>query len=285
MKKVYSSRVSKCLTGLLGVALFLFSSTGYSQPFAAKKRLKVVGQTFASFDGTRIYYEVRGQGEPVVLIHGFTGTGESWKKSPVYSLLLQNGFQVITLDLRGNGQSDKPHEAGAYEHNAEVKDVMDLASKLRLKKYLVAGYSRGSIIAAELITKDKRIKKAVLGGMGADFTNPNWPRRIMFYRALSGDSVPELTDFLKSVQDRNLDQVALAHQQKAQPATAPTTLAKVKIPVLVISGKKDNDNGVAEDLAKLLPYGKSMRVPGNHNTTMQSQAFAEAVTAFLCTGM
>ena len=178
MKRVYSSGVNTCLTGLLGVVLFLFSINGYSQSFAAKKRLKPVGQSFTSFDGTKIYYEVRGQGEPVMLIHGFTGTGESWKKAPVYSLLLQNGFQVITLDLRGNGQSDKPHEASAYEHNAEIKDVMDLASKLRLKKYLVAGYSRGAIIAAELLTKDKRVKKAVLGGMGPDFTNPNWPRRL-----------------------------------------------------------------------------------------------------------
>ncbi len=162
---------------------------------------------------------------------------------------------------------------------------MDLAAKLRLKKYLVVGYSRGAIIAAELITKDKRVKKAVLGGMGPDFTNPEWPRRIMFYHALRGDSVPELADFMKSVKDRGLDQVALAYQQKAQPATSPTALAKVRIPVLVISGKKDNDNGIAEDLAKLLPYGKSMRVSGNHNSTLQSQAFAEAVTAFLLSGL
>jgi hypothetical protein len=61
---------------------------------------------------------------------------------------------------------------------------------------------------------DSRIKKAVLGGMGADFTDPEWPRRKMFYRALMGESVPELEGAVKRVKENGLDQLALAYLQK-----------------------------------------------------------------------
>ena len=64
---------------------------------------------FSSFDKVKIYYEVRGTGKPVLLIHGFTGKGSDWKTKPVYDSLIAAGFKVITADLRGNGYSDKPH--------------------------------------------------------------------------------------------------------------------------------------------------------------------------------
>jgi predicted alpha/beta-fold hydrolase len=61
---------------------------------------------FSSFDKTKIYYEVEGSGHPVVLVHGFTGSTESWKKSMLYKDLLRSNYLVISLDLRGNGRSD-----------------------------------------------------------------------------------------------------------------------------------------------------------------------------------
>ena len=109
-----------------------------------------IGDFFTSFDSTKIYYEVKGEGFPVVLIHGFSGTGEGWKKGPLYNDLLDAGYQVIILDQRGNGRSDKPHTDAAYANDAEAKDIMGLATSLKLKKYYVVGYSRGSIIASRL---------------------------------------------------------------------------------------------------------------------------------------
>src|ERR1700754_2215676 len=109
---------------------------------------------YTAADGAKIYYEVRGKGTPVVLVHGFTGTGEGWKRSALYNDLLKDGYQVIIVDLRGNGKSDKPHEATAYANDAEAKDVMGIVSKLGIKQYDVAGYSRGSIITARLLVLD-----------------------------------------------------------------------------------------------------------------------------------
>src|ERR1700735_2347179 len=72
------------------------------------------GSYFISFDSTKIYYEVKGSGYPVILVHGFSGTGQGWKNCAVYNDLLNAGFEVILIDQRGNGRSDKPHTDAAY---------------------------------------------------------------------------------------------------------------------------------------------------------------------------
>ena len=236
---------------------------------------------FSSIDGTKIYYEVRGKGAPIVLVHGFIANGESWKRTPLFRDLLTAGYQVISFDMRGNGKSDKPHSPEAYANDAESKDIIGLLDFLKIKSYSVVGYSRGSIITARLLVLDKRIKSAVMGGMGDGFTDPEWPRRIMFYKALMGEPVKELEGAVKYVKDSGLDQLALAYLQKEQPSTSPNALAKIKQPVLVISGDKDPDNGSPEALSKMMPAAILQFVPGDHGSTLRSQAFADAVLAFL----
>jgi pimeloyl-ACP methyl ester carboxylesterase len=214
-------------------------------------------------------------------VHGFIVNGESWKRTVLYNDLIKAGYQVITLDMRGNGKSDKPHEAPAYANDAEAKDIMGLLDQLKIKKYAAVGYSRGSIITARLLVLDKKIKKAVMGGMGTDFTNPEWPRRKLFYRALSGDTVAELAPMVDYVKKSKLDQQALALLQKEQPSTPKETLKKVKQPVLVICGSEDSDNGAAEDLAKLFPHGLYKTTPGDHNNASKSSEFSAAIVQFL----
>lgn len=238
--------------------------------------------SFKSFDDTKIYYEVSGAGYPVLLVHGFITNSESWKRSALYADLAAAGYKVIIADLRGNGRSGKPHDPEAYENDAEAMDLMVLADKLGLTKYSVVGYSRGAIIASRLLVLDKRVSNIVLGGMGADFTNPEWPRRIMFYKALSGEPVPELAGVVKRVKDDpTLDQLALAYMQKAQPSTSRAELGKVKKPVLVICGDKDEDNGSSKELAALIPKSTYKRVPGVHNDTARSKDFSMEIIAFL----
>jgi len=265
----------------LGCWLLLGVTAGYSlaQTLPAAPPTNAF---FTSFDGTKIHYVAQGQGPTVLLLHGFTNMLAMWPATPLYRELLGLGYRVVALDLRGNGQSAKPTSLAGYEHDAEARDVQALATTLGLRHYQVVGYSRGAIIAARLLVLDPRVTAAVLGGMGESFTNPNWPRRLAFYKALQGDTTSqELAGFLDYVHQRGFDRQTLAWQQQAQPSTSAAALARVKVPVLVISGLDDHDNGSAEALASLLPAATVRRVPGVHNTTASSPAFAHEVSTFL----
>jgi pimeloyl-ACP methyl ester carboxylesterase len=248
---------------------------------ASSRALSDTSAFFTSFDGIRIHYESKGEGQPVLLVHGFIVNGESWKKAVLYDDLLKKGFRVIILDLRGNGQSDKPHDPDAYAKDAEAKDIMGLMDHLGIQQYTVVGYSRGSIITARLLVLDKRVSKAVMGGMGTDFTNPEWPRRINFYKALSGEPIKELESMVKYVKDAGLDQQALACMQKEQPSTSKAALAAVQQPVLVISGEQDSDNGSAAELAKIFAHGQKETTPGDHGAAVRTPEFSAKVIAFL----
>ena len=236
---------------------------------------------FSSFDKTKIFYQVKGEGKPIVLLHGFTNNGNGWKKNPLLDSLVINGFKVVLIDLRGNGNSDRPSNAEGYANDAEAKDVIGLMRFLGLRKYDALGYSRGSIILARVMVLDKNCKRAVMGGMGADFTNPQWPRRIGFYNALMHDTVPGYESFRKYIASQKLDPLTLAYQQKEQPSTSKEELAKIKIPVMIICGDTDEDNGKAAELQQLIPGSKFVTVPGNHNTAGATPIFATEVLKFL----
>jgi pimeloyl-ACP methyl ester carboxylesterase len=262
--------------------LFMICLPAASQDVTSQNQnLADTGRFFTSFDSTKIYYEVRGTGDAVVLVHGFIVNSQSWKRTELYKNLLEEGYKVIILDQRGNGFSDKPHTPEAYENDAEAKDIMALMKKLKIKKYSAVGYSRGSIIVSRLLVLDKRIKKGVMGGMGAEFTNPEWPRRIMFYKALSGEPVPELAAMVENVKKQGLDQQALAYLQKAQPSTSKEALRKIKQPVLIICGDKDSDNGSAKELADLFKNPVYRITPGDHGSASRTKEFSIQVSSFL----
>lgn len=237
---------------------------------------------YTASDGIKIYYEVKGTGYPVVLVHGFIVNSQSWKRGKLYFDLVAAGYKVITIDLRGNGQSDKPRDCDLYANDAEAKDIMGIVGELKLKKYTAVGYSRGSIITARLMVLDKRLEQAVMGGMGTDFTDPNWPRRIMFYKGFSGiDVAPEMEPIIANVTKAGLDKGLLACMQKEQPSTLVEALKKVKIKVLVACGDKDDDNAKALNLSRYFKNGTSKSVPGDHGAAVQTQQFSDAVLQWL----
>ncbi|MBS1751066.1 MAG: alpha/beta hydrolase [Bacteroidetes bacterium] len=234
----------------------------------------------SSFDGTKIYYESRGIGKPVLLVHGFIVNSNMWKSAHVYTDLVNAGYRVVLIDLRGNGKSDRPQDSTAYDNDAEAKDIMLLMNHLKIKQYSAIGYSRGSIITARLMVLDKRVKTAVFGGMGIDFTNPDWPRRIMFYNALKGDNVPELQATMDYITRQGLDRKALMWMQRSQPSTPQKVLAKMQQPVLIACGDKD-ETASASALAKLFRNATFKIVPGDHGAASRTPEFSSAVLDFL----
>lgn len=236
---------------------------------------------FTSFDGTKIAYEDVGEGDAIVLVHGFINSGSMWNKSVLKRELLDKGYRLIVPDLRGNGSSEKPQTDKGYANNAEVKDLKFLADRLGLKSYAAIGYSRGSIVLAKLLTIDDRVKKAVFGGMGIDFTNPNWDRRLMFAEAFAGNTNNETKGAVTYAKSIGADLQSLHLQQKHQPVTSIEELERITIPVLVISGDEDVDNGSPVALKEIMPKGILKRVKGDHNATYKKDTFSKAIVEFL----
>ena len=249
-------------------------------PILAQGQARITGY-FSSFDRTRIYYESIGEGQPILLIHGFTGTCNDWKNKLLEDSLLNHGFKVILVDLRGNGLSDQPDQPEAYADNAEVRDLIGLIKYLGIRKYVALGYSRGAIILASLMVADKHCQRGVLGGMGPDFTDPQWPRRIGFYNALMDETIPGYDGFREYIAGKGLNPKVLACQQKEQPSPSKASMAKLKQEVLIICGDADSDNGRGADLQKLIPHSVFVEVPGNHFNTAYTEAFAREVLRFL----
>ena len=265
------------MSKLISASLILFCLLILNQCSAAED----TAHFYTAPDGIKIYYETHGSGYPVVLLHGFMGTAQGWKKGGLYGSLLAAGYQVILVDLRGNGSSGKPKDCDGFANDAEAKDVMGIISALDIHRYTALGYSRGSIITARLLVLDERVEQAVIGGMGTGFTDPNWPRRDMFYKALSGEKVPELADMVANAKKNRLDIKALACQQKEQPSTSKADLATVRKRVLVVCGDKDSDNGNAKDLADIFVMSSFVTVPGDHGAASLTPEFAKAVLDWL----
>lgn len=255
---------------LIAIFLFFYISSSSAQT-----------KYFNSFDDTKIAYTDEGEGKPILLIHGFINTRKSWDNTVLKKDLLDKGYRVIVPDLRGNGDSDKPHEDDAYSQDAEVIDLMFLMVELKISKYWAIGYSRGSILLAKLLTKDRRVKKAVLGGMGVDFTNPNWHRRAIFREAFNGKVNEETKGAVEYAKSIGADLKCLYLQQKHQSVTTKRQLQVIKAKVLVVAGDEDKDNGDPAALSRAISKSKLKIIPGDHNSTYKTEAFSKAIISFL----
>jgi len=116
--------------------------------------------------GVKIRYTIQGEGEPILLIHGFTASIETNWGLPGIINALAGDFQVIAMDARGHGKSDKPHDPAAYGFQM-AEDAVRLLDHLGIQKAHVAGYSMGGGITLQmLVTYPDRFRSAILGGSG-----------------------------------------------------------------------------------------------------------------------
>jgi len=100
---------------------------------------------YADNQSLRIHYRVEGEGPPLVLQHGFTQCIEDWYDAG-YVDALKGDYLLILIDARGHGQSDKPHDSGAYALDAWVADICTVLDALGVPKAHFWGYSMGGWI-------------------------------------------------------------------------------------------------------------------------------------------
>jgi 3-oxoadipate enol-lactonase len=125
------------------------------------RKNQVAAGTFAqSKDGTRIHYEVRGQGEPLALIFGFAGSGRGWGEP--FLKLIEACFKTIVIDNRGTGESDKPEKPFSLSDMAT--DVASVFDHAQIDRAHVMGISMGGMIAQEFaLNHSTRLRGLVLG--------------------------------------------------------------------------------------------------------------------------
>ena len=152
-----------------------------------------------------LYYEVQGTGKPVVLIHGWPLSGRAWEAQ--LPALVEAGYQVITYDRRGFGQSSKPWNG--YDYDTLAQDLKALMDELDLTDATIVGFSMGGGEVARYLGKfgSERISKAVLASAVPPYLfkaddNPDGALAEAdiqeFLDGVSGDRIAFLNDFTKN---------------------------------------------------------------------------------------
>jgi pimeloyl-ACP methyl ester carboxylesterase len=236
-----------------------------------------------------IAYLDEGQGDPVVLVHGFASSKEvNWVNPGWFATLKGAGRRVIALDDRGHGQSSKLYEPAAYHTAKMASDVRALLAHLGVGRADVIGYSMGARITAFLALESRElVRSIVLGGLGMHLIEGvGLPESIA--EALEAPSLADVTDpqgrtFRAFADQTRSDRRALAACIRgSRQVLSREQVASIRAPALVAIGTKDVVAGSAEDLAAILPNGRALPIPDrDHMLAVGDKVFKTGVLEFL----
>ncbi|KAA5600395.1 alpha/beta fold hydrolase [Blastochloris sulfoviridis] len=243
---------------------------------------------FRHGDLTLAYLD-QGEGEPIVLIHGFASTKEvNWVYPGWVSTLTQAGRRVIALDNRGHGQSDKLYLPDLYATERMAQDVAALLDHLDLPRADVMGYSMGARITAFLAARwPQRVRSAILGGLGIHLVEgAGLPASIA--EALEAPRLADVADrqgrtFRAFAEQTRSDLRALAACIRGSRQTlGEAEVHAIRVPVLVAVGTADEVAGSGAALAELIPHAEHLAIPGrDHMLAVGDKAFKAGVLDFL----
>lgn len=243
-------------------------------------------QFFEGRDGVRLAYRETGEGRPLVLIHGFFSTAtENWVRYGTAGRLAAAGYRVLMPDLRGHGDSAKPHDPAAYQRDALADDGLAFVEHLGLTDYDLGGYSMGARTVVRMLARGAAPGRAVVAGTGLDGIVDTAGRAVHFRRVLTnlgtferGSSEWLAEAFLKTIGG---DPVAMLHVLDTQIDTPFESLAFIETPTLVLIGEQDEAHESAKELAAALPGSRFAVVPGNHMSAVTKPALGTAIEDFL----
>ena len=252
--------------------------------------------------GVRIRFIERGAGEPVVLVHSYGGDLQSeWIATGVLDALAPF-YRVIAFDMRGHGESDKPHDPQAY--GAETAwDIARLLDELGIGKAHIVGYSGGAHSVAQLLTlAPERFVTATLGGAAGrrKWTEEDERRTGIESKEMDegrldsqiirlgapGARLPTAEE-MTATAERFLagkDRHALAAMRRSNKAqvVSPEAMAAVRLPVLGIVGSRDPYRASFEELKKLMPSLKLVVLDGaTHVSATSHPEFVPELLGFL----
>jgi pimeloyl-ACP methyl ester carboxylesterase len=250
---------------------------------------------FKTSDGVKIHYLVKGQGTPVILIHGYTGSAQgNWFSNGIADALAKN-HMVVALDCRNHGKSDKPQLNGP----GRAEDVVELMDHLKIQKAHFHGYSMGGGIVGRLLTiVPDRFISASFGGSGIHESDSEWLAKVPPDKPgrdpLEDEAIRKLR--IKHAMDNGMSRAEAEKQADAPRSPRPATgvrrpalkidLTKLNIPMLAINGEFDSPNVKTARLAREVKNFKSVVLPGKSHLTAISpgyipKEYIESLVAFI----
>ena len=262
---------------------------------------------FFNNKGVKIYYEIEGEGPPVILIHGFAANIEANWKATNWVNILKNDYKLILVDCRGHGKSDKPKDATQYGEKMS-EDIVKLLDHLSIEKTNFFGYSMGARITTDiLLQKQERFISAIMGGFPLVYPKKRtdfFTKRIM-KKWVKGLKTTNLDD-IKNKDARRfrkvISQYANSHLQDLEALACvlegevqrpdgllPTnpkrkeSLKKVNVPVMTVFGADDGILKSGKSIgADLVPGSCHFQIEGkDHISVVADPKFHIVVKAFL----
>lgn len=250
--------------GSLIIALALLADPTGAQP--AQIQSQPEGRT-ANVNGMQMYYEMYGEGFPLVLLHGFKASGQVWK--PVIPEFVTK-HKVIVPDLRGHGRSTNPLKQ--FTHRQAALDLLALLDQLRIGRFSAIGISNGGMILLHVATqKQSRIDAMILVGATSYF--PEEARAVMRQNTVE-NLTPDEWEAARRIHRLGDDQIRMLTAQfhsfkdnYDDMNFTPAYLSTIKARTLIIHGDRDPffPVQIAVDMYRAIPQAYLWVVPnGGH---------------------
>jgi len=247
-----------------------------------------------------LYYQVHGSGQPVVFIHGLGSSTRDWELQVAE---FSKTFKVITFDLRGHGQSDKP--PGPYSMRLFASDTAGLLQALGIESAYIVGLSLGGGVAFQLaIDAPALVKKLVIVNSAPELIVRTFKDRLMVWQrfaivkllgmrkmgeVLSKRLFPkaEHANLRATFVERWAENDTRAYQEAMRAMigwSVTDKLGSLRCPTLIVTADQDyTPVAVKEEYTKLIPGARLVVIPDSHHATPveQPQKFNEAVIEFL----
>lgn len=248
--------------------------------------------TFKTSDGLNLAWYEWGsaEGPPVILHHGFGANAElNWVGAGIAKALEAAGRKVVAIDARGHGRSDKPHDPAFYGEARMAADVSELADHIGAESFDLVGYSMGAIVSLICATREPRIRRLVIGGVGDGILEMGGvDTRVVDNKAIiaalmaeSAAQAPAAARGFRLLADATGgDRKALAAQAASVHAER-IPLEKITAQAMVLVGVDDPLAARPERLAQAVAGAKLVRTPGDHMAAVRAPEFSQALVEFL----
>jgi pimeloyl-ACP methyl ester carboxylesterase len=236
-----------------------------------------------------IAYLDEGEGDPIILVHGFASSKNvNWVYPTWVSELRKDGRRVIALDNRGHGDSSKLYDSEDYHIGTMAGDVRALMDHLEIERADIMGYSLGGRMTAYLAhSYAPRVRSAILGGIGLGLIAGGGPGENVA-SALEAASLDDVTDpvgrtFRAFADQTRSDRRALAACLRgSRRLMTENEAADITVPVLIAVGTADEIAGSASALGQIIPGSQVLDIPDrDHMRAVGDRVYKAGVLEFL----